>query len=154
MKLDRRHFLVMATSAAGLALVPVAGRVARATPPEVAAKIKELIGETPLQKGKVKLDLPIMVENGNAVGMTVSVEAPLSGPQRVESVHVFAEGNPRPNVANFYFGPRAGKPQVATRIRLADSQIVIAVAKLADGSCWSDSVELMVTLAACLEGTL
>jgi sulfur-oxidizing protein SoxY len=151
---SRRRFLVLAASAAGLAIVPMPGGIARATPADVAAKIKEVVGEAELKKGRVKLDLPVMVENGNAVGMTVSVEAPLSGADRVESVHVFAEGNPLPNVAHFYFGPRAGKPLISTRIRLADSQTVIAVAKLADGTCWSDSVELMVTLAACLEGTL
>jgi sulfur-oxidizing protein SoxY len=85
------------------------------------------------------------------VPLTVSVDAPLSGPDRVLSVHLFAEGNPLPNVAHFHFGPRAGKPQVQTRIRLATSQAVIAVARLADGSCWTDSVDLMVTLAACLD---
>jgi sulfur-oxidizing protein SoxY len=148
----RRRFLVLA--GAGLVLPLALLRRASATPETVAGKMKALIGEAELKKGRVKLDLPVMVENGNAVGMTVSVDAPLSGPDRVESIHIFAEGNPLPNVANFYFGPRAGKPVVQTRIRLADSQTVIAVAKLADGTFWSDQVELMVTLAACLEGTL
>ena len=66
-------------------------------------------------------------------------------------MHVFAEGNPLPNVAHFHFGPRAGAARVSTRIRLATSQTVVAIAKLADGSCWTDSIELMVVLAACLE---
>jgi sulfur-oxidizing protein SoxY len=147
--MDRRCFLVFAAGASGLAILP--GRGLRATPAAVAAAIKEVAGEAELQRGKVKLDLPLMVENGNVVPLTVSVDAPLSGPDRVLSVHLFAEGNPLPNVAHFHFGPRAGKPQVQTRIRLATSQAVIAVARLADGSCWTDSVDLMVTLAACLD---
>ena len=146
--MNRRRFLVLAGSAA---VVPLGAGPARDTPEEVAAKIREIVGEAELKKGRVKLDIPVLVENGNAVSMTVGVDAPLTGPERVLSVHVFAEGNPLPNVAHFHFGPRTGKAQVSTRIRLATTQTVVAVAKLADGSCWSDSVELLVTLAACLE---
>lgn len=123
----------------------------RATPAEVETLIRRLVGEGRLQRGRVKLDLPLLVENGNAVAMTVTVDAPVEGPGRVESVHIFAEANPLPNVASFHFGPAAGKAVVSTRIRLATSQTVIAVAKLADGSFWSDEIELLVTLAACLE---
>lgn len=113
----------------------------------MAELIKDLTGEAGMQPGRVKLDIPLLVENGNAVPMTVSVD----GPDRVSSLHVFAQRNPLPHVASFHFGPRAGPPKVSTRIRLATSQTVIAVAKMADGSCWSDSIELIVTLAACVE---
>jgi sulfur-oxidizing protein SoxY len=71
--------------------------------------------------------------------------------EHVKSIHVFNEKNPQPNVASFYLGPRAGRAQVSTRIRLADSQKVIAIAQLGDDSFWSDSVDVVVTLAACLE---
>ncbi len=146
----RRRFLVAV--GAGL-IVPLApGGSARATPAEVASLIRELVGDGELREGRVKLDLPVMVENGNAVSMSVSVDAPRSGPDAVQSIDVFAEGNPLPHVVRFVFGPRAGAPRVATRIRLATSQTVIAVAKLADGSCWRDSVDLIVTLAACIDG--
>ncbi len=91
------------------------------------------------------------MENGNTVPMTVGVDGDYPASERVDSLHVFAEGNPLPNVAHFHFGPAAGRPRVQTRIRLATSQTVIAIAMLADGSCWSDSVELLVTLAACLD---
>jgi sulfur-oxidizing protein SoxY len=146
-EVSRRHFLT-ATGAAACAIV--AG-TARATPETAAAAIKEVLGSAAPQKGRVKLDLPVLIENGNTVAMTVSVDAPLTGPERVQSLHVFAEGNPLPNVANFHFGPRAGAARVSTRIRLATSQTVVAIARLADGSCWTDSIELMVVLAACLE---
>jgi sulfur-oxidizing protein SoxY len=143
---NRRRFLVL-TGASGL-LLPLGMGPARATPAQVAALIAELVGDAELRDGRVKLDMPVMVENGNAVGMTVSVDAPAS---QVRSIDVFAEGNPLPHVARFSFGPCAGAPRVATRIRLATSQTVIAVAKLADGSCWRDSVDLLVTLAACID---
>jgi sulfur-oxidizing protein SoxY len=147
----RRRFLVTTASVGACALVPIPGGPALATPESLAEAMREVLGEAEPHKGRIKLDVPVMVDNGNAVSMTVSVDAPRTGPERVESIHVFADGNPLPNVAHFHFGPRAGNPRVSTRIRLATSQTVIAVAKLADGSCWSDSVELMVTLAACLE---
>jgi sulfur-oxidizing protein SoxY len=150
MLLTRRRFLVTAAGS-GLALSALPGEVARATPESMAAAMREVSGEAEPKKGRVKLDMPVMVENGNVVPMTVSVDAPLDGPERALSLHVFAELNPNPNVLNVVLGPRMGKPQVATRIRLSTSQTVYAVAKLADGSVWSDQIELLVTLAACLE---
>ena len=144
--MQRRRFLVL--SGSGL-IVPLAPTTqARATPAEVASLITQLVGEAELRDGRVRLDLPVMVENGNAVAMTVSIDAPAS---QVRSIDVFAEGNPLPHVVRLQFGPRAGAARVATRIRLATSQTVIAVAKLADGSCWRDSVDLLVTLAACID---
>ena len=142
MLLTRRHVLV---AACGTVLLPPSQ--AGATETEVAALIRALAPDSKVREGRVKLEIPLLVENGNAVAMSVSVE----GPDRVESLHVFAERNPLPRVAVFRFGPRSGPPRVATRIRLATSQTVIAVARLADGSCWRDSVELIVTLAACVE---
>jgi sulfur-oxidizing protein SoxY len=144
--MQRRRFLVLAGTGLVVPLAPI--RPVRATPAEVAALIRELVGEAELRDGRVKLDLPVMVENGNSVGMTVSVDAPVA---QVRSIDVFAEGNPLPHVLRVQFGPHAGAPRFATRIRLATSETVIAVAKLADGSCWRDSVDLLVTLAACIE---
>ena len=140
MTLPRRRFVLFAACAA---VAP-----ANATPGEVAALIQALVGDAPLKDGLIHLDLPVMVENGNAVAMSVSVADP---PSPVEAIHIFAEGNPLPRVAVFRFGPRSGAPRVATRMRLATSQTVIAIAKLKDGSCWRDSVDLLVTLAACIE---
>jgi sulfur-oxidizing protein SoxY len=142
----RRRFLLL--GGAGL-LVPLAPiHPTHATPAQVASLIAELVGDAALRDGRVKLDLPVMVENGNSVGMTISVDAQVG---EVRSIDVFAEGNPLPHVLRVQFGPHAGAPRFATRMRLATSQTVIAVAKLADGSCWRDSVDLMVTLAACID---
>ena len=83
--------------------------------------------------------------------VTVAVESPMTEADHVKSIHLFNEKNPQPNVANFHLGPRAGRASVSTRMRLADSQKVIAIAQLSDGSFWSESVDVIVTLAACLE---
>jgi sulfur-oxidizing protein SoxY len=83
--------------------------------------------------------------------LTVSVESPMTEADHVESIHIFNQKNPQPYVAAFHLGARAGKASVATRIRLADSQRIVAIARLADGSLWSDSADVIVTLAACTE---
>ncbi len=136
---------------AGAALLALPATPARATKADVAAAIRAITGGAPLRPGRVKLDLPLLVENGNAVAMTVGVADPLPAAERVLSLHVFAEGNPLPNVIHAYFGPRSGAPRLATRIRLATSQTIVAVAACADGTFWTDSVELLVTLAACID---
>jgi sulfur-oxidizing protein SoxY len=150
---SRRDFLKAAGGvAAGLGLgAIVTVRPARATPAEMQEAIRKVVGSARVTPGKVKLDLPPLIENGNAVPLTVTVDSPMSEEQHVRAVHVFTEKNPQPNVASFYLGPRAGRAKVATRIRLADSQNVLAICELSDGSFWSDSAGIVVTLAACLE---
>jgi sulfur-oxidizing protein SoxY len=152
----RRRFLMDAAYlAGGLALVPVAATgPARATPTMMRTAMKNVVGEAALRKGKVTLELPPLIENGNTVPLTVSVESPMTAADHVKAIHVFNEKNPQPNVVSIRLGPRAGKASVATRVRLADSQKVIAVAEMSDGSFWSDEVEVIVTLAACLEGSV
>jgi len=143
--LTRRRVLSTAAGAGLAAFAPAAG--ARA----MAEAIRELIGEAALEPGKVKLELPPIVENGNTVPLTVSVESPMTQADHVESIHIFNQKNPQPYVAAFYLGPRAGKAYIATRIRLADSQRLVAIARLSDGSFCSDSADVIVTLAACTE---
>jgi sulfur-oxidizing protein SoxY len=148
----RRRFLASAGSAAVLGTVPIATlRPAEATPAMMAGAIRDVAGAAVVRSGKVKLDVPPLVENGNTVPMTVSVTSPMTAEDHVRSIHVFVEKNPQPNVGNFILGPRAGRAQVSTRIRLADSQKVVAIAKLSDGSFWSATVDVVVTLAACTE---
>ena len=148
----RRQFLGLAGGAAVLGAVPIVTvRPAEATPEMLATAIQDVTGGAAVKTGKVKLDVPPLVENGNTVPLTVSVDHPMAPEDRVSSIHVFNEKNPQPNIANFHLGPHAGRAQVSTRIRLADSQKVVAIAKLSDGSFWSDSVDVVVTLAACTE---
>jgi sulfur-oxidizing protein SoxY len=130
---------------------PLVVRRAEATPAMMQAAIHRVIGESPVRKGKVTLDIPPLVENGNTIAMSVSVDSPMTETSYVKAIHVFNEKNPQPDIISVHLGPRAGKAAFSTRIRLADSQNVVAIAELSDGSLWSDTVEVIVTIAACLE---
>ena len=147
-ELPTRRIILQAAAVAGIAGFSSRAGAAEAT---MVNAISALIGEGALQRGKVRLELPPIVENGNAVSLTVSVESPMTESNHVESIHIFNQKNPQPYVAAFNLGPRVGKASVSTRIRLADSQQVVAIARLNDGSYWSDSADVIVTLAACTE---
>jgi sulfur-oxidizing protein SoxY len=144
----RRQFMALTGSAVVLG---VALRPAEATPALLATAMRDVVGTAVVRSGKVKLEVPPLVENGNTVPMTVSVTSPMTAEDHVTSIHVFVEKNPQPNAGNFVLGARAGRAQVSTRIRLADSQKIVAIAKMSDGSFWSTSVDVVVTLAACTE---
>jgi sulfur-oxidizing protein SoxY len=143
-----RRCVLLAAGAIGITQLSAPGS---ATEAQMTEAIRALVGEAPLEQGKVKLELPSIVENGNAVPLTVSVDCPMTETEHVESIHLFNQKNPQPFIAAFHLGPRAGKARVSTRIRLADSQRLVAVARLNDGSFWSDSADVIVTLAACTE---
>jgi sulfur-oxidizing protein SoxY len=144
----RRTFLELA---GGAAVAVVTIRPLQATPAMLNSAIRNVVGEAQVRAGKVTLDIPPLVENGNTVPMTVRVASPMTETDYVKSIHVFNEKNPQPNVGNFYIGPWAGRAQVSTRIRLADTQKVVAIARLSDDSFWSVSADIVVTLAACTE---
>jgi len=149
---SRRDVLIDgARFAGGVGLLLAAVPAARATPESMLAVMKKVVGEASLRKGRVKLELPPLIENGNSVTMTVTVDSPMTPADYVKGIYVFDEKNPQPNVINIHLGPRAGRANIQTRIRLADSQRVIAVAEMNDGTFWSDEIEVIVTLAACLE---
>ena len=141
--------------AGGAALAGVAGwltvRPARATPEAMKQAIAMVVGEARINKGKVTLNLPPLVENGNSVTCSVEVDSPMTPTDYVKAIHLFNEKNPQPNIIGVQLGPRAGRAHFTTRIRLGDSQNVTAVAELSDGSFWSTSAEVIVTLSACLE---
>jgi sulfur-oxidizing protein SoxY len=149
----RRNFLTGVGSLVGsFGIAPtLVVRPATATPAAMAAAIREVVGEAALHQGRVKLDIPPLVENGNTVSVTVSVDSPMSELDHVRSIHIFNEKNPQPNVTIFHLTPPAGRARVSTRVRLADSQKVVAIARLSDNSFWYDGADVMVTLAACLE---
>jgi sulfur-oxidizing protein SoxY len=140
--------------AGGAVALRLSIRPAAATPEMMQDAIRAAIGEAPVKKGKVKLDLPPIVENGNSVPCTVSVDSPMTATDYVKAIHVFNEKNPQPNVISVKLGPRAGRANFSTRIRLADSQTVTAIAEMSDGSCWSDDIDVIVTLAACIEESI
>lgn len=143
--MKRRELLAAGAGMALLALV----RPASATPADMAAAINTFTGGAKPQTGKVKFDIAQLIDNGNAVPVTVSVD---SAAAQVSAIAIFTERNPQTEVAVFTLGPRAGKAEVSTRIRLATSQRLMAVARMSDGSYWSHGVDVIVALAACIEG--
>jgi sulfur-oxidizing protein SoxY len=142
----RRTFLV---GSAAITLLPLAS--AHATPEALQAAIKEIVGSATLNEGRVTIDLPPLVENGNTVPITVSVESPMTEADHIKAIHVFNEKNPQPHVFNAWLGPRAGRAVVSTRIKLGDSQKIVAIAETSKGEFWTASADVIVTIAACVE---
>jgi sulfur-oxidizing protein SoxY len=149
--LTRRGALAGAAATGAGLLVLRSVEPASATPEAMRAVIRAIVGDAPLRKGRVQLDLPPLVENGNTVPMTVTVESPMTARDHVTAIHVLNEKNPQPYVVTVHMNHRAGKPDFSTRIKLGDSQRVIAIARMSDGSFWSGEQEVIVTIAACLE---
>lgn len=145
----RRRFL--AQVAAGIALPAVTLPSAGAQMDELDPLVRVLTKGVPVQKGRVKLELPLLVDNGNAVPLTVSVDNPMTPDNYVKSIHLFSQRNPVPDMARFFFTPRSGRAKVSTRVRLAGSQNVTAIAALSDGTYWADSAHILVTLSACMD---
>jgi sulfur-oxidizing protein SoxY len=145
--LSRRGALV----AVGGALAALVVRPAQATTQTMQAAIQEFTGGAAITQGKVTMDIPPLVENGNSVPLTITVDSPMSEQDYVKAIAVFNERNPQPNIGTFHLNARSGRAFVSTRIRLGDSQTIMAVAQMSDGSLWSGSVELIVTLPACVE---
>ena len=149
--LTRRGALAgAAASGAGL-LVLRSVEPASATPEAMRSVMRTIVGDAPLRKGRVQLDLPPLVENGNTVPMTVTVDSPMTALDHVTAIHVLNEKNPQPYVLTVHLNHRAGKPHFATRIKLGDTQRVVAIARMSDGSFWSGEQDVIVTIAACLE---
>jgi sulfur-oxidizing protein SoxY len=142
----RRVFL-----AGGAAVVAVALARPAVARPSLEEAIRAFTGGAAPRPGRVTLDIPPLVENGNAVGVTVAVDSPMSEAEHVKRIALINQKNPQADVAVFHLGPRVGRAQVSTRIRLATSQIVTALAELSDGSFWSAETKVFVTLAACIE---
>lgn len=124
---------------------------AAATPASMQAAIRRMLGDASVHEGRVRLEVPPLVENGNTVPLEVSVDSPMTADDYVKAIHVFNEKNPQPNVISVKLGTRAGRARFTTRFRLADTQTVVAIAELSDGSFWSARVDVIVTLAACVE---
>ena len=151
--LSRRDVLKQAAGVvlAGGAVMAAAPSPAAATPAAMEAAIRKVVGTAVVKPGRVKLDLPPLVESGNSVTVGVAVDSPMTATDFVRAIHIFNEKNPQPNVISVRLGPRAGKAVLATRLRLSDTQDIVAIAELSDGTFWSDRAAAIVTLGACLE---
>ena len=148
---SRREFVIATGGLAGGVKLASVSRETHATPEAMQQALRKVTGNATVRRGRVKLELPPLIDNGNAVPMTVSVESPMTPADHVKAIHVVTEKNPQPNVVSVFLGPRAGGARMTTRIRIATSQTVTAVAELSDGTFWSGTTDVVVTLSACLE---
>ena len=150
---DRQRRRLLAAAGIGLGMgMSVIVRAADGVPETLAAAVSTYAGGATVTTGKVVFDIASLVDNGNTVPITVTVDSPMTAASHVTAIAVFNEKNPQRDVARFTLGPRAGRAKVSTRIRLATSQKLVAVARMNDGTYWSQSVDVIVTLAACIEG--
>ena len=149
--MNRRRFL----AATGLAAAPLVAHAQRFQPPQdVAPLIGEITGGATATPGGITVKLPQLAENGNSVPLQLTVESPMTADDHVEALYVIAPRNPRPLVATFHLGPDSGRAQIATRMRLAGTQKVVALARLSGGRFLVNETEVLVTSAACLDESM
>jgi sulfur-oxidizing protein SoxY len=141
----RRAFLA---TAGALALVPQAGRAQTVNLDPI---IETVTKGAPARKARVSLDLPVLADNGNSLPMKVRVDSPMTGTDHVKAIYLLSERNPVRNMATFHLGPRAGRAAIESRIRLAGSQHIVALAEMSDGTFWYDWAAVVVTLSACID---
>ncbi len=134
---------------AALGLAPWSGAFAEVE--QADAAIRALVKDARVRSGRIALELPPLVENGHSVALSVNVQSPMTEQDHVRAVHLFAEGNPLPGILTAYFTPRSGRAVLTSRVRLAQSQRIWAIAVMSDGSFWQTSAETLVTLSACTE---
>ncbi|MHB2166769.1 SoxY-related AACIE arm protein [Alsobacter sp. R-9] len=144
---DRRRLLAGGAGLLALALVRPAG----ATQATMQKAMDEFTRGAKAEVARVTIDIPALVENGNSVPLTVRVDSPMTPTDFIRRIGVFNQLNPQPYVATFHLSPRSGRAQVSTRIRLGDSQMIVAIAETQDGRFFQASAELVVTLPACVE---
>lgn len=145
----RRQVLIGAGLAGGLLVPP--GQ-APATPERRDAALARLTGGAAVGEGRVTLTIPSVAENGLSVYTTVAVESPMTAADHVRAIHLLSAQNPIARLLTVHLGPRAGLARVSTNIRLAASQEVTALAEMSDGSFWQDRKQVIVTIAACIDG--
>lgn len=147
--LSRRDAVKAAAWALAAAAAAIAPKLAFADEKTVAAEIKKLYGDKPMASGKIKLDVPEIAENGLVVPINVEIESPMTEADYVKAVHVFAEGNPQPGVVSYQFTPACGKASAATRMRLAQTQDIICVAEMSNGTLHTAKANIKVTIGGC-----
>jgi len=122
---------------------------AAATPDVLRRRLGELLKGGEAKSGRVKIAAPEVAENGNTVPVTVSVESPMTETDHVTAIHVLAERNPQPGVLSAALSPLSGKAELSFRMRLSESQTIMVVAQMSDGSAWSATRQVIVTIGGC-----
>jgi sulfur-oxidizing protein SoxY len=147
----RRHFLLVLSGLAALVSLPA--RRTHAAIESLAPLVNKITGGAPLREGRVKLEIPRLADNGHSVPLRITVDSAMTPADHVRAITLLSEKNPRPVMATFHLGPKAGRAELATRVRLSTSQRVLAVVELSDGTYWSGSAEVEVTESACLDAS-
>ena len=138
----------MLAAALAVTLLPAA----RAAEPALQEAIRAWAGSATPRDGRVKFDISPLVDNGNVVPLTVSVQSPMTPADHVREIVIFNQSNPQRDVIRATLSPLSGRAELSTRMRLATSQHLVALARMSDGSVWQHRVDVVVTLAACIEG--
>ena len=120
--------------------------------PEVAA-YKAFVGSRAVRTERLVLDIPRIADNGNLVPVRIAMPGPFPPGAEVKSIHLFSQKNPVPQMAVFHFPVPVGRVEVESRLRLAGTQRVAAVATLADGTLYAAMADVIVTVSACIDGT-
>ena len=149
MDFTRRETLALSAGAAAAALLPVSAFAQAAADAEMVGSAEEFLAGATAAEGELNLTAPEIAENGNTVPVSIEVESARSGDDLCESVMILADGNPNPDVCTFHFTEMSGSATATTRMRLAKTQNVIAVAKMKDGSVFMDKKEVKVTIGGC-----
>jgi sulfur-oxidizing protein SoxY len=144
--MSRRQAIQVSFAAAAILMAP---RLAQASPAKVQEELRKLFGDKKPTEGKIRIDAPQIAENGLVVPITVDVESPMTDANYVKSLHLFADGNPQPGVVSFKFTPASGKATATTRMRLAQTQNIVCVAQMSDGTLHTASAEVKVTIGGC-----
>lgn len=146
---DRRDFVLGASAAGLLSALSLGTASAAEVVPTLEEAMKAAVGDAKPTEGKVTLKLPEIAENGNTVPFSISVESPMTADDHVKALHVFAAGNPRPDVASFTFSPASGEATVTSRMRLGQTQDIIALAQMSDGKVYMGKRTVKVTIGGC-----
>ena len=147
--MKRRSFIASSTALVATMLVRPVAALAQSS--VLTALVAQYANGGTVREGRVKFDIAPLVDNGNSVPVEITVDSPMTQAQHVVGIALFNEKNPQNDVAMFTLSPLNGRARVATRIRLALSQQLVAVAKMNDGTCWTHTVEVLVTIASCIE---
>jgi sulfur-oxidizing protein SoxY len=148
--MKRRAFLEATGGAIALCVLPVKAQKFQPSQ-DISPLIANITQGAAIEATGVTIELPAIAENGNSVPLHVKVASPMSATDRVETLYIFAERNPRPLVATLHFGKAAARAEVSTRMRLAGTQKVTVLALLSGNRFRSGQVEVLVTSAACLD---
>ena len=137
----------------GLASAAVRAQVSGPRMLTLVEMTEPIVGRVPLRTQGIRLDLAQLADNGHLVPVRVVVDSPMTETDHVREIVLLSQRNPVTRIASFRLGPWSGRAEVATRIRLAGTQVVVALARLSTGEVRIAQAEVVVTESACLDMT-